>query len=535
MSTATAEDPAPAPPAASSPRVILSVDDSLTIRKLIENALRPAGYEVLLAATGEEGLNVARERRPDLILLDYVLPDLRGVEFCQRLSADERTRDVPVLLISGHGSAIQELSHDSPNVVDYLTKPFASNVLQAVVSSAFDKHAARLAAAAERAPAATAPVPASLTPATPAHLTPAAPPEPVAPTVALDELRRRVFERLVGRLHAQLPSIPAWETARGANEPLSYYLSHLLPLDLVDELAGELARAAELSQTPPPPAADADAGATLRGSSRFASERHVLNHLYAEGATGELRLTLPEETVTLWLDAGAVAAISSNHPRSYCAGSVYPFLQVPHAVVSAAMIAQRDTSVPFFVTAATRGVQPEGVDTRNLLRESGHRCMARVYAATEYRFSFRPLTAEDLPAFARADDPHRVNYFLPQLLLESYRTVNDWQHVQQVVLRLELYVGRTAYDTAYLEGFQLDDLETELLARMDFRHTVTQLQEASGRPLFEVCRAIYCLARLDLCYLSDLPMAEEAPDAPVPSDPPVEAPADDPAPAAQAA
>ena len=128
-----------------------------------------------------------------------------------------------------------------------------------------------------------------------------------------------------------------------------------------------------------------------------------------------------------------------------------------------------------------------------------------------------------------------MNYFLPQLLLESYRTVNDWQHVQQVVLRLELYVGRTAYDAAYLEGFQLDDLETELLARMDFRHTITQLQEISGRPLFAVCRAIYCLARLDLCYLSDLPMAEEAPDAPAVSDAPVEAPADDPVPVARAA
>lgn len=518
----TADKPAPV---RTPRRVILSVDDSLTIRKLIENALRPEGYEVLLAATGEEGLAIARERRPDLILLDYVLPDLRGVEFCQRLAADERTRDLPVLLISGHGSAIQELSHDSPNVVDYLTKPFASNVLQAVVTSAFEKHAARSSANGE-APASIPAAPVPPAPATPAR------PASAAPVVALDELRRRVFERLVSRLHAQLPSIPAWETARGSSEPLSYYLSRLLPLDLVDELAAELARAAELSQTPPAPAGDAEAGTTLRGSSRFVSERHLLNHLHAEAATGELRLTLAEETVTLCFDAGTVTGISSNHPRFYCAGSVYPFLQVPHAVVSAAMLAQRDTGVPFFVTAAARGVHPEGVDTRKLLREGGHRCMARVYAAAESRFSFRPLPAGELPGFARAGSPHRVEFFLPQLLLESYRTVSDWQHVQQAVPRLELYVGRTAYDAAYLAGLQLDELETELLARMDFRHTVAQLQEIIGRPLFEVCRAIYCLARLDLCYLSDLPMTEEATPAAAPEPAPEPAPIEDQAQAA---
>lgn len=524
--------PAPAPPSEAPRRVILSVDDSLTIRKLIENALRPEGHEVLLAATGEEGLAIARERRPDLILLDYVLPDLRGAEFCQRLAADERTRDLPVLLISGHGSAIQELSHDSPNVVDYLTKPFASNVLQAVVTRAFEKHAARLAEAAQRASIAPAPSPAGSTPATPAPAEPAPP-----PTVALDELRRRVFERLVARLHANLPSIPAWETARGGSEPLSYYLSRLLPLDAVEELAGDLARAAELSAASVHLRAEhADAGVTLRGSTRFASERHVLTHLHAEGATGELRMVVPEETITLWFDGGTVAAISSNHPRFYCAGSVYPFLQVPHAVVSAAMLAQRDTSVPFFVTAARRGVQPEGVDPGKLLRESGHRCMIRVYAAAECRFSFRPLTTEELPTFARETSPHRVNFFLPQLLLESYRTVNDWQHLQQVIPRLELFVGRTAYDPAYLEELQLDALETDLLARMDFRHTVAQLQEGLGQPLFEVCRAIYCLARLDLCYLSDLAMAEEETSpAPASAAAPAAGPAVEDADAAQAA
>ncbi|MBV9658572.1 MAG: response regulator [Verrucomicrobia bacterium] len=493
-------------------KTILSVDDSLTIRKLIENALKPAGYEVLLAANGEEGLRLAHEARPDLILLDYVLPDVRGVEFCQRLLAEETTRAVPVLLISGHGSAIQELYRDCANVVDYLTKPFAANVLQAVVANVLARPEKQTAPAATPAPAVVAEgkAPATLTAAATQSSAPPAPATGLAPDAAV-ELRQRIFEKLIDRLHAPLPSIPAWEAARGEQEPFSYYLSRLLPIDLVNELATELVAAGqrlaaatgkgsgaghETSTGKPEP--------TLRGSTRFVSERHVLNFLCSDGAHGELRFALPEETVSVLFDHGAIVAISSNHPRFYCAGSAYPFLQVPHAVVSAAMLAQRDSGVPFFITVHAQGSQPAGVDLPELLRECGHRCLERLYVAPELTFSFTPLA--ELPAFARE---HRVEYFLSQLLLESYRLVNDWQHIQEAVPRLELFVGRTAADAAYLGQLRLNALETALLAQIDSRRTVAQLQEALGQPIFEVCRALYCLARLDLCFLSDLPLSDE--------------------------
>ena len=496
------------------PKKILSIDDSLTIRKLIENALKPGGYEVLLAASGEEGFRLAVEAQPDLILLDYVLPDVRGVEFCQRLSAEESTRHTPVLLISGHGSAIQELYRDCGNVVDYLTKPFAANVLQAVVANVLSRSAAQPAAGG------ASPVVSAPTAVTAALVDPLADHAGSTPQLAptgdqgavekqqFQELRQCDFERLLARLHTPLPSIPAWEAMRGEQEPFSYYLSRLLPLDLLGAIAQDLVEAGRrvssaggsgsalaLPSKPVP---------TLCGSTRFVSERHVLNHLLHEGVTGELKLVLPEEIVSVIYDAGSIVAISSNHPRLYCAGSSFPFLQVPHAVVSAAMLAQRESCIPFFVTTHALGVLASGSNLVELLRECGHRCLGRVYETPDLQFAFTPLT--ELPEYVTE---HRVSYSLPQLLLESYRRVTDWQHIQEDVPSIELFVGRTAATEQYYAALSLNALESELLAQIDYRRTVAQLQEIVGQPLFDVCRALYCLVQLDLCYLSTLPLVEE--------------------------
>ena len=503
-----------------SQKIILSIDDSLTIRKLIENALEPTGHRVLMASSGEEGLRLALEAKPDLILLDYVLPDVRGVEFCQRLNNEPSTRHIPVLLISGHGSAIQELYRDCGNVVDYLTKPFAANVLQAVVANVLGRAVRTTAPAGEQPLGADTAPGAPLTIATggaaapEAAAQPAPAPDgatgaqsPAADAAQVAELRQRIFEKVVARLHGPLPSIPAWEAARGEQDPFSYYLSRLLPLDLLGELADDLVETGRRLAGAAHPGGRPARGEPpmLCGSTRFVSERHVLNHLLHEGVTGELTLTLPEEVVSVFYAAGAIVGISSNHPRFYCAGSSFPFLQVPHAVVSAAMIAQREERVPFFVTAHAQGVQSADTNLPELLRECGHRCMGRVNDATDIRYAFSPLA--ELPAFVR---DHRVDFSLPQLLLESYRCVSDWQQIQEEVPRLELIVGHTAaYNERYLATLSLNALEISLLEHIDFRRTVGQLQEAVNQPLFEVCRALFCLARIDLCYLSDLPLVED--------------------------
>ena len=79
---------------------ILLVEDSLTIRRANESALHKAGYEVISAEDGETALQLAREQKPDLILLDMILPKLSGPEVLHRLKAEAATAEIPVVVLS---------------------------------------------------------------------------------------------------------------------------------------------------------------------------------------------------------------------------------------------------------------------------------------------------------------------------------------------------------------------------------------------------------------------------------------------------
>lgn len=80
---------------------ILLIDDSRMLRQVHQRALTKAGYEVISASDGEEGLRVAREGNPDLILLDIMLPRIAGSDVLRTLKRDPRTKHVPVVVLSG--------------------------------------------------------------------------------------------------------------------------------------------------------------------------------------------------------------------------------------------------------------------------------------------------------------------------------------------------------------------------------------------------------------------------------------------------
>src|SRR5947209_1445511 len=84
----------------SAPEKILLVDDVPANLAVLTSALEPHGYEILAASNGAAALKVAVRARPDLILLDILMPELNGLETCRRLKQDEATRDIPVIFIT---------------------------------------------------------------------------------------------------------------------------------------------------------------------------------------------------------------------------------------------------------------------------------------------------------------------------------------------------------------------------------------------------------------------------------------------------
>lgn len=103
---------------------LLVVDDSLTVRRTLQNMLGQAGYRVSLAESGEGGLALAARERPDLIFLDIVLPDISGFRALRQLGRNPQTANVPVIMISGNQGAIEKFFLQRVGADDFIHKPF---------------------------------------------------------------------------------------------------------------------------------------------------------------------------------------------------------------------------------------------------------------------------------------------------------------------------------------------------------------------------------------------------------------------------
>jgi CheY-like chemotaxis protein len=92
----------PTPPVPARPVRILAIDDEVTALDMIEQSLRPAGFEVLRADAGVAGIDLARRHRPDLVICDLVMPDPDGFAVVGELKADPATADIPIIILTGH-------------------------------------------------------------------------------------------------------------------------------------------------------------------------------------------------------------------------------------------------------------------------------------------------------------------------------------------------------------------------------------------------------------------------------------------------
>ncbi len=120
---------------------ILVVEDEPAIQELVALNLAQAGYEAALAASAEEALERIREALPDLVLLDWMLPGQSGIELARRLRADERTKRLPVIMLTARGAEEDKLRGLETGADDYVTKPFSMKELQARIKAVLRRRA----------------------------------------------------------------------------------------------------------------------------------------------------------------------------------------------------------------------------------------------------------------------------------------------------------------------------------------------------------------------------------------------------------
>ena len=115
---------------------ILCIEDEIDIQEIIAYNLGKAGYMVTLAGDGVEGLKLAQTHIPDLILLDIMLPNLNGMQVCERLKADAKTQAIPIIMLSARSEEADVIGGLSQGADDYMTKPFSQAELLARIKVA---------------------------------------------------------------------------------------------------------------------------------------------------------------------------------------------------------------------------------------------------------------------------------------------------------------------------------------------------------------------------------------------------------------
>jgi two-component system phosphate regulon response regulator PhoB len=104
---------------------VLVIEDEKDLQRVLEYNLAQAGHEVLSATHGQEGLDLARESHPELILLDLMLPGLSGKEICRQLKDSADTRDIPIIIMTARGEEVDRVLGFELGADDYVVKPFS--------------------------------------------------------------------------------------------------------------------------------------------------------------------------------------------------------------------------------------------------------------------------------------------------------------------------------------------------------------------------------------------------------------------------
>ena len=114
---------------------VLLVEDEKSITTLIKYNLEKEGFKVYCSETGEDALKIIKEKTPDLVILDWMLPDTSGIDVCRQIKIDKKLKNIPVLILTAKGEPDDKIKGLEVGADDYVTKPFNNKELLLRVKS----------------------------------------------------------------------------------------------------------------------------------------------------------------------------------------------------------------------------------------------------------------------------------------------------------------------------------------------------------------------------------------------------------------
>ena len=469
--------------------LVLVIDDSPTIVKVVQLVLTKAGFEVRTAADGEAGLEAARATPPALILLDFVMPRMNGYQFCREAVADDRLKDVPIVLMSAKGDQVGERFVKVMGIVDYITKPFSPEAITAVVQHTIAKYGR------ERVPGGED---------TPALLDSddlAAEGAADARRDALVRLRDRLAE-VVGARVAALFSLA--DAARDPGAP-GHDDHARVPTDaaaIADAARAALDEPTLVALLGDPDLASADAPG-LRGDLRVIPLAEVLQLLDVQEQSGILSVDRGATRVEIFFRHGRIA-------QAMAAGAADEYL-LGRFILDAELMSRPDFDG--FLESRQPGGRLIGAQLVKLgyLSETDLKAaLARqsnelVYEILRWRFGrFTFVAGADLPPPAIEAS---LELDVEAILMEGFRRVDEWHLIERAIDDFDLVFLRNEDAVAQMGRGRLTREELAILEQVNGKNSVKDIIRKSRMGSFEVSKMLYRLLSIKLVRRRVLPVA----------------------------
>ncbi|MFL6543012.1 MAG: response regulator [Chthoniobacterales bacterium] len=421
-------------------RKVLVIDDSQMLLGFAREVLTGANYDVFTAASAREGLVVAAQNPPDLVLLDYVLPDMKGVDVTAQLRENGETSRVPIIFMTGFGHRVAP-GEISGNVIASLNKPFTSDLLKRTIEQHMPERTVETTPPAAVETNASETREESFTPAEESSRATQessfAPTEESSPpagesfaSATIDEphppdAAGSITESSEIAAAAGQASEPWWTTPAPAPAGEEQPAGEPSPMDQTSP-ASESFGGPATEITPPelmPSHSDFDAAPSpafqpdaqpqfvaapaepipvsdrtfFCGDSTFFSLHWALQSIGRQRLTGTLRCLWDNATVELLARNGEIVLVTTRDPDLYCAEAPITLVNVDAGQTSAARDQQRESGCPMFITLAQQNLVLQE-PALQLVEHYGQKLFSQLWTAARVRFLFE---LSDLPAFAK--------------------------------------------------------------------------------------------------------------------------------------
>jgi len=397
---------------------VLVIDDSLMLLSFVKEILAEANYRVVTAATAEEGLVSATRDVPDLVLLDYVLPDMKGDEVSRQLAQNSATAKVRIIYMSGFGADLKPDQVNNANVIGSLNKPFTSDLLLKTVEKYMPKELSEPESkAGETGQSSPTAEPVWAEPEPSAAAEPVwQEPQSTAVAPARPEPEPAVNENPAWSETSEAEQSEAAETAgiaasAGATGD-AWWSAPASPPAWPQAQPSTSTSAFESPSASPSTEARTEeslplSGAFFSGDTSFFSLNGALQTIGKEKLTGTLRAFWNQETVELLARNGEIILVTTRDPQLYCPEAPITLVNVDAEQIEQARAQQRESGCPVFLALAREELILHEPAVQ-LVQHYGQKLFAQLWTAKKVRFVFEqsetlPEYCQDVPGEADID------------------------------------------------------------------------------------------------------------------------------------